>query len=95
MEKVKILASERSAKVTLPDPLGFGVNFTDHLFEMDYNPEDGWHNPVIKPVHMLSMHPASMFIHYGQAVFEGLKAFKTDDGEVVIFRPRQHFERLK
>lgn len=94
MEKVKILASERPAKVTLPDPLGFGVNFTDHMFEMDYNPEDGWHNPVIKPVHMLSMHPASMFIHYGQAVFEGLKAFKTDDGEVVIFRPRQHFERL-
>ncbi len=61
---------------------------------MDYNPEKGWHNPVIKPLSNLTLHPASMYLHYGQGIFEGLKAFKTDSGEVVIFRPEKHIQRL-
>lgn len=94
MEKINYQLKERKDKVQLPDPLGFGKHFTDHLFEMNYSSDKGWHNPVIKPVDSLTMHPATMFIHYGQAIFEGLKAFKTVDDEVVIFRPDKHIERL-
>lgn len=94
MDKINYQIKERAQKVVLPENLGFGVIFTDHVFEMDYNPKQGWHNPVIKPLEDLSVHPATMFIHYGQAVFEGLKAYKTENGEVVIFRPDEHFKRL-
>ncbi len=94
MEPTKNLSKERASEISLPNPLGFGINFTDNMFEIDYSKDKGWHNPVIQPVHNLSLHPASMFIHYGQAIFEGLKAFKTIDGETVIFRPEQHFQRL-
>ena len=94
MDKINYQIKERAEKVVLPDNLGFGAIFTDHIFEMDYNPKQGWHNPVIKPLEDLSIHPATMFIHYGQAVFEGLKAYKTGNGDVVIFRPDEHFNRL-
>ena len=72
MEKIKYLIKERAEKVKIPENLGFGVIYTDHVFEMDYEPEKGWHNPTIKPIENLSLHPAAMFIHYGQAIFEGL-----------------------
>jgi branched-chain amino acid aminotransferase len=94
METIEIKIKERSSKINLPSSLGFGRIFTDHLFEMDYSPDDGWHNPTIRPVEELPMHPATMFIHYGQAVFEGLKAFKQTNGEIVIFRADKHLERL-
>lgn len=94
MEKIVFHIKERAEKVVFPEKLGFGVIFTDHVFEMDYNPDKGWHNPVIKPLEDLSIHPATMFVHYGQAVFEGLKAYKTESGNVVIFRPDEHFKRL-
>jgi branched-chain amino acid aminotransferase len=94
MEPIQLNLKERKSKVNLPASLGFGKIFTDHMFEMDYNESDGWHNPTIQPVDELAIHPASMFIHYGQAVFEGLKAFKQQSGEIVIFRPDKHFERL-
>jgi len=94
MDKISYQIKERVEKVVLPDNPGFGVLFTDHVFEMDYNPRQGWHNPVIKPLENVSVHPATMFIHYGQAVFEGLKAYKTGNGDIVIFRPDEHFKRL-
>ena len=94
MEKMVYQLKERKEKVNLPANLGFGQIFTDHVFEMDYDSKRGWNNPIIKPLEHLSLHPATMFIHYGQAVFEGLKAFKTNDGSVVIFRPERHFKRL-
>ena len=94
MEKLKIKIAERTTPVVLPKDLGFGQIFTDHVFEMDYAPDKGWHNAIIKPLRDLDLHPATMFIHYGQAVFEGLKAFKTINGEVVIFRAEKHINRL-
>lgn len=94
MDKIKYQIKDRVEKVVLPDNPGFGVLFTDHVFEMDYNPGEGWHNPVIKPLEDLSIHPATMFIHYGQAVFEGLKAYRTENGDIAIFRPEEHFKRL-
>ncbi len=94
MEKIKFELGEKFSKVELPESLGFGKYFTEHAFEMDYSHEKGWHNPTIKPLANLSLHPATMFLHYGQGIFEGLKAFKNASGEVVIFRPEKHIERL-
>jgi branched-chain amino acid aminotransferase len=94
MEKIKYTLKKRTEKVTLPKNLGFGQIFTDHIFEMDYSKDLGWHNAVIKPIEDLLLHPATSFIHYGQTIFEGLKAFKTVNDEVVIFRPDVHIQRL-
>lgn len=94
MEKINYLIKERTEKIVLPEKLGFGQIFTDHMFQMDYTPAKGWHNAQILPVDNLITHPASSFIHYGQTIFEGLKAFRTVEGEAVIFRPDVHVERL-
>lgn len=74
--------------------LGFGTFFTDHMFNMDYNPEKGWHNLRIEPYAPLEMDPSTMVLHYGQAIFEGLKAYRTDSGEIQLFRPRDNFKRM-
>ncbi len=74
--------------------LGFGRIFTDHMFRMSYEPERGWHDPRIVPFGPLSLSPASMVLHYGQEVFEGLKAYRGRDGGVRLFRHRDNFERL-
>ena len=94
MEKIIYSIKERSEKVQLPENLGFGLIYTDHVFEMDYETGKGWHNPTIKPIENLSIHPATMFIHYAQAIFEGLKAFKTKTGEAVLFRADRHIARF-
>ncbi|MDL1964908.1 MAG: branched-chain amino acid aminotransferase, partial [Deltaproteobacteria bacterium] len=74
--------------------LGFGSIFTDHMFNMDYNVEQGWHNPRIEPYTTIIMDPATMVLHYGQSIFEGLKAFKTESGIIQLFRPTDNFKRL-
>ena len=81
---------------TRPDDseLGFGTKFTDHMFNMDYNPEKGWHNPRVEPYASIEMEPSTMVLHYGQGVFEGLKAFRTDSGAIQLFRPQNYFQRL-
>lgn len=94
MEPIKYILKERTDKIVLPDNLGFGQIFTDHIFEMDYSKSKGWHNPTIRPLESLQMHPATSFIHYGQTIFEGLKAFKTINDEVVLFRPDLHMQRI-
>ncbi len=74
--------------------LGFGTIFTDHMFNMDYDPERGWHNPRIEPYGPLAMDPSTMVLHYGQGVFEGLKAYRTSSGDIQLFRPRENMKRL-
>ncbi|RZB35321.1 MAG: branched-chain amino acid aminotransferase [Desulfobacteraceae bacterium Eth-SRB1] len=74
--------------------LGFGTIFTDYMFNMDYNPDNGWHNPRIEPYAPIEMDPATAVLHYGQSVFEGMKAYKTDLGGVRFFRPKDNFKRL-
>jgi len=74
--------------------LGFGTIFTDHMFNMDYSPDKGWYNPRIEPYHALNMDPATMVLHYGQGVFEGLKAYRTQTGDVQLFRPMENVRRL-
>ncbi len=74
--------------------LGFGTIFTDHMFNMDYDPERGWHHPRIEPYGPLVMDPSTMVLHYGQGVFEGLKAYRTSSGDIQLFRPRENMKRL-
>ena len=74
--------------------LAFGTVFTDHMFNMDYNPEQGWHNPRIEPYGLINCDPSTMVLHYGQAIFEGLKAFKTESGSIQMFRPKENISRF-
>lgn len=76
-----------------PDKLVFGVNFTDHMFVMDYDEGKGWHDGRIVPYAPLELDPASIVFHYGQEMFEGLKAYKTKDGKVQLFRPDMNAKR--
>jgi len=76
------------------DALDFGTIFTDHMFNMDYSIDKGWHNPRIEPLAPIQMHPSTMVLHYGQAIFEGLKAFRTDAGQIQLFRPEENFKRF-
>ena len=63
--------------------LGFGSFFTDHMFNMDYSPDKGWYNPRIEPYGSIALDPATMVLHYGQGVFEGLKALNGSTGKSV------------
>lgn len=75
------------------DNLPFGKHFSDHMFEMDY--ADGkWQTPTIVPFGNLSLHPATSALHYGQAIFEGMKAQKNEAGEILIFRPKMNAKRF-
>ena len=74
--------------------LGFGQFYTDHMFIMNYDDGEGWHNPRIVPYGPISLDPAAMCLHYGQEVFEGMKAYKTTDGRIQLFRPEKNMARL-
>ena len=74
--------------------LGFGKHFTDHMFVMEYSPDKGWHDARIVPFANLSLHPASTVFHYGAEIFEGLKAYKTPNGDIQLFRPTENIARL-
>lgn len=74
--------------------LGFGKYFSDHLFAMDFTPAKGWHDARIEPYAPFSVDPAAGVFHYGQALFEGSKAFRGVDGVVRLFRPEMHARRM-
>mgnify|MGYP000869330453 FL=1 len=74
--------------------LGFGNYYTDHMFIMNYDSGQGWNNPRIMPYGPLSLDPAAMCLHYGQEVFEGMKAYRAPDGGTVLFRPDKNMARL-
>ncbi len=73
--------------------IGFGTHFTDYMFEMDYDVERGWHDPRIVPFRNIEVSPANTTLHYGQAIFDGLKAYRYDD-KVSIFRAKDHLNRI-
>lgn len=73
--------------------LGFGKIFTDHMFVMNYTNGKGWHDPRIVPYQDLTLSPAAMVFHYGQEMFEGLKAYKGVHGETLLFRPDMNGKR--
>lgn len=76
------------------DELQFGKVFTDHMFISDYKEGEGWTNKRIVPYEPISLDPGAIVLHYGQTVFEGLKAYKSENGTVRLFRPEQNMKRL-
>ncbi|MCH1624120.1 branched-chain amino acid aminotransferase [Fredinandcohnia quinoae] len=76
------------------DRLEFGRNFTDHMFIWNYSVEKGWHDPRIVPYQPITLDPAATVFHYGQSVFEGLKAYHTKNEQILLFRPDQNMKRL-
>jgi len=93
---VDIAVSKVATPKVVPDAdkLGFGQYFTDHMFVMDYQTDKGWHNPRIEPYGEFLLYPSAMVLHYGQAIFEGMKAFRTVDGDIVVFRTRDYLNRF-
>ncbi len=81
-------------KPTDQTKLGFGNYYTDHMFLMNYDEGQGWHDPRIVPYGPIELDPAAMCLHYGQEVFEGLKAYRTADGRILLFRPDRNMARL-
>lgn len=88
------LTTTPKAKPADESKLGFGQSFTDHMFIMDYNKEKGWYDPRIVPYGPLSLDPSASVFHYGQEVFEGLKAYKDSNGNVQLFRVDENYKRL-
>ena len=76
------------------DALGFGIYFSDHMFVTEYSDEKGWHNPAVKPYGPLAIDPSATVLHYGQALFEGMKAFRQTNENIVLFRPEFNCQRM-
>ncbi|PHJ23444.1 branched-chain amino acid aminotransferase [Cystoisospora suis] len=76
------------------DSLHFGQVFTDHMIEADWNDQHGWYPPILKPLAPVSLHPAISSIHYAVSAFEGLKAFRSLNDRILLFRPYDHAKRL-
>lgn len=96
MTMLNIRYEKTTAPKELPkddNPLKFGTIFTDHMFIMNYETGKGWHDARIVPYAPLSLDPSAMVFHYGQEMFEGLKAYKAEDGRTLLFRPNKNIER--
>src|SRR5689334_1222353 len=88
---------EKISKSRFPETdfsnLEFGAVYSDHMFVTDFK-NNSWKNPVIVPFGNLTMSPATSVLHYGQTVFEGMKAYRANNGDILIFRPQAHHKRL-
>ena len=91
--EIKIVKRETLKEKPDFSKLGFGKYFTDHMFVMDYDSKNGWHDARIVPFDYIPIHPASTVLHYGAEIFEGMKAYKTKDG-YQMFRPTENLKRL-
>lgn len=95
MQEIKVeLTKQPKAKPIDETKLGFGSIFTDHMFIMNYDEGQGWHDARIVPYGPIELDPAAMCLHYGQTVFEGMKAYRAKDGRVLLFRPEKNMARL-
>jgi len=95
MQEIKFIQAETlKQKPTDESKLGFGKIFTDYMFTMEYDPENGWHNPCVKPYQPLQLDPSTSVLHYGQSIFEGMKCYRRADGGLQLFRPMDNFARM-
>lgn len=95
--EIKIINAESGQLKSKPSDeskLGFGDILTDHMFQTDFESGKGWFNPRVEPYRKLSIDPAAMALHYGQEIFEGLKAYGGKDGGIYLFRARDNFVRF-
>lgn len=94
MEIKIIKTTAPKAKPADETKLGFGKVFSDHMFIMEYDTGMGWHDARVVPYGDITLSPAAMVLHYGQEIFEGLKAYRTPNGDIQFFRPEENFKRL-
>ena len=93
MKGIPVKKAERSKFQDIPESIPFGKYFTDHMLEADY--ENGeWKNVEIKPYQPLLLSPSVAALHYGQSIFEGIKAYKDAEGNAFIYRPYDNFRRF-
>jgi branched-chain amino acid aminotransferase len=90
----KITPEKRKPIPTDESQLGFGKKFTDHFFNMKYHEDRGWYDPVVEPYRDISLDPTALCLHYGQLIFEGLKAYHGKGGEIYLFRPLENLKRM-
>ncbi|KAJ5071545.1 subgroup iiii aminotransferase [Anaeramoeba ignava] len=92
--KLKIELTKNPKKKPEPDAMKFGINFTDHMLEVDWIKDQGFSAPRILPYHNFQMDPATMVLHYSVEGFEGMKAYKDKNKNVRLFRPEQNMKRF-
>ena len=93
--KIEVVETkEKKEKPAWDENLGFSKYFTDYMFTMDWTQKDGWCNAKIEPYAPLMLDPASLVLHYAQETFEGLKAYRAEDGRVLLFRPEMNARRF-
>jgi branched-chain amino acid aminotransferase len=93
-EPIRVTRTPSKKEKPKDKDLSFGTVFTDHMFVMDFQEEKGWYDPRVEPYGPFALDPATAVLHYGQSLFEGLKAFRGKDGRIRLFRPDKHVERL-
>lgn len=91
---IQIVKNQTPKQKPDPENLGFGTYYTDHMFVLPYVEGKGWHDAAILPYEPFSLDPASMVFHYGQECFEGMKAYRTAEGKVQLFRPEKNAQRM-
>uniref|UniRef100_F1LCB0 branched-chain-amino-acid transaminase n=1 Tax=Ascaris suum TaxID=6253 RepID=F1LCB0_ASCSU len=95
LKVVRATGAQLRPKPKPDDPLKFGHNFSDHMFEVDWNVSKGWGQPLISPLHNFDLHPASKVLHYAIELFEGMKAYRGVDNKLRLFRPEMNMERMR
>jgi len=91
---IKIDRNNQPKAKPCTENLTFGKHFSDHMFLMNYDEGQGWHDPRIVPYGPFSLDPSSMVFHYAQEIFEGLKAYRDDQGRIRLFRPTENIKRM-
>ena len=92
--EIKITKTTVSRQRPDPNNIPFGTYFSDHMFLMNYDKGVGWHDARIVPYGPLTLEPSAMVLHYAQEVFEGMKAYRTADGHIQLFRPLENIRRM-
>lgn len=95
MSSIPVRLSDRRKTIPESSTLGFGQFFSDHWFRSSYVESKGWSDSKVEPYGKIELDPAASVLHYGQALFEGMKAFRRVDGTIAVFRPEFNYERLK
>jgi len=85
---------EADKRQACPEEFSFGGTFSDHMFTQEYDQDKGWHNALISPYHALTLDPSAAVFHYSQEIFEGLKAYRTQDGKINLFRAEENCKRF-
>src|SRR2546423_14840491 len=93
-DAIRITRAAQKKQKPKDKDLAFGTDFTDHMFLVDFQEEKGWYDPRVDPYGPLALDPATAVLHYGQGLFEGLKAFRGKDGKLRLFPPNRHVDRL-